>query len=236
MTAAAAAAGAVEDGAGRLSAPMVAALERTWEAIRARHLEVPPAVVVVASGSDRGGMRKLGHFGALRWRQAAGGDDPSEVMVSGEGLGRRPVEVLGTLLHEAAHALAHVRGVQDTSRQGRYHNRRYAALAAELGLDVAELAGFGLAATAVPDPVAAAYAGMVDQLRAALILHRRAEASAGGAGAGRKRASSNNPLPCGCGCPRRIRVAATVLAAGPIVCGVCDEEFLPEGEGEVGDR
>ena len=27
--------------------------------------------------------------------------------------------------HEAAHGLAHVRGVCDTSRQGRYHNARY---------------------------------------------------------------------------------------------------------------
>ena len=59
-------------------------------------------------------------------------------MISGEGLARTPREVLGTLLHEAAHALAAARGITDTSRQGRYHNKKYAALAAELGLDVAE--------------------------------------------------------------------------------------------------
>ena len=50
-------------------------------------------------------------------------------MISGEGLARTPREVLGTLLHEAAHALADARGITDTSRQGRYHNKKYALLA-----------------------------------------------------------------------------------------------------------
>ena len=62
-------------------------------------------------------------------------------MISGEALRRTPADVLGILLHEAAHALADARGITDTSRQGRYHNKKYALLAAELGLDVAETAG-----------------------------------------------------------------------------------------------
>jgi hypothetical protein len=35
-------------------------------------------------------------------------------------------------VHEAAHGLANTRGVKDTSRQGRYHNKRFRALAEEL--------------------------------------------------------------------------------------------------------
>jgi len=39
------------------------------------------------------------------------------------------------MLHEAAHALAAQRGIKDTSAAGnRYHNKRFVALAAELGL------------------------------------------------------------------------------------------------------
>ena len=39
------------------------------------------------------------------------------------------------MLHEAAHALATRRGIKDTSAAGnRYHNKRFVALAAELGL------------------------------------------------------------------------------------------------------
>ena len=40
--------------------------------------------------------------------------------------------MLCTVPHEAAHGLAYARKIGDTSRQGRYHNRRYAALAGEL--------------------------------------------------------------------------------------------------------
>jgi hypothetical protein len=219
-----------------LGAPMVAALEAAWAAIRARHPQVPAAVVVLASGTAGGGAPRLGHFGALRW-QHAGADTAagglSEVMVSGEGLARGPVDVLGTLLHEAAHALADARGVQDTSRQGRWHNRRYAELAGELGLEVAQAPGIGWSTTTVPAGTAAAYAGVIDQLRAALTLYRRAEAGHGAGSAGGRK-SSNNPLPCLCTCPRRIRVAPTVLEAGPIICGVCDQEFLPEADPPAG--
>ena len=64
------------------------------------------------------------------------------------------VDVLGTLLHEASHALAHVRGIKDTSRQGRYHNRRFRDLAAEVGLAVREVPVIGWSDTHVPDATA----------------------------------------------------------------------------------
>jgi len=59
----------------------------------------------------------------MRWHDDA--RQLPEVFVGGEGLARGPAEVLGTLLHEAAHALADVRGIKDTSRQGRWHNARF---------------------------------------------------------------------------------------------------------------
>ena len=39
------------------------------------------------------------------------------------------------LLHEAVHGIAAARGVRDTSRAGRYHNRRFLAISEEMGLD-----------------------------------------------------------------------------------------------------
>ena len=68
--------------------------------------------------------------------------------------------MLCTLLHEAAHGLAYARRIGNTSRGGRCHNRRYATLARELGLDVAHLQPIGWSATSVA---------------AALVLWRRAE-------------------------------------------------------------
>jgi hypothetical protein len=72
---------------------------------------------VVASGSE-GKRVNWGHFAPHRWQ--VNGADRHEVLVGGEGLQRGPTEVLGTLLHEAAHGLAQTRSIQDTSRGGRY--------------------------------------------------------------------------------------------------------------------
>jgi hypothetical protein len=132
--------------------------------------------------------------------------------------------VLGTLLHEAAHGLAQARGVQDTSRQGRYHNRRYATLARELGLQVASVQPIGWSATTVPDTTAAAYAGQLQQLQAALVLWRRHEHRSG---AGPR---SRNLLAATCGCGRRIRVAKTTLAEAPILCSLCTQPFQPDNQ------
>jgi hypothetical protein len=166
-------------------------------------------VIVVASGSDPRSRRlNLGHFAAGRWLLTSP-DAPTnrpEVLVSGEGLQRGPVDVLGTLLHEAAHGLAYARKLSDTSRQGRYHNRRYATLAGELGLDVAHLGPLGWSPTSVPEQTAALYAEVLAELTAALVLWRRAE-QASPIGLGRSR----NALARSCGCGRRIRVARSVL-------------------------
>jgi hypothetical protein len=129
--------------------------------------------------------------------------------------------VLGTLLHEAAHGLAQARRIADTSRQGRYHNRRYATLAGELGLQVASVQPIGWSVTTVPDTTAAAYAGQLEDLAAALVLWRRHEYPSG---AGPR---SRNLLAAACGCGRRIRVAKTTLAEAPIVYGACEQLFEP---------
>lgn len=42
------------------------------------------------------------------------------------------------------------------------------------------------------------------------------------------RAKKPSPPPCVCECARRIRVSPTVLAAGPITCGVCGTDFTPD--------
>jgi hypothetical protein len=207
---------------------LVAALEHAWTTIRSHHPDVPQVVIVVASGSDARSRRlNLGHFAAGRWQLTDPNQptDRPEVLVSGEGLQRGPVEVLGTLLHEAAHGLAYVRKVSDTSRQGRYHNRRYAALARELGLEVADLDPIGWSATSIPEPTATRYAEVLAELSEALVLWRRAEQSTT-AGTSRSR----NALACSCGCGRRIRVARSVLELAPILCAACAQPFQPEDE------
>lgn len=222
---------------------IVAALEATWAAIQARHPEIPDVVLVLASGSvgmPRGVLR-LGHFAAMRWHHThpGAGQQLPEVFVGGEGLAGGPVAVLGTLLHEATHALAHVRGVQDCSRQGRYHNRRFQVLAGELGLEVSQVPAIGWSDTHVPAATVADYVAQLDRLGAALVLHRYAEGSPETAGAtgdddsddeqdDADAAPARASSVAHCSCPRRLTVARAVLALGPITCGVCGENFTYE--------
>jgi hypothetical protein len=134
--------------------------------------------------------------------------------------------VLGTLLHEAAHGLACARSIQDTSRGGRYHNRRYAALARELGLEVTTVKPIGWSTTTVPEHTAAGYAGQLEELQAALVLWRRQEHRIGTG------IRSRNLLAAACGCDRRIRVAKATLAEAPILCAACQQPFEPAGPDE----
>jgi hypothetical protein len=227
------------------SARLVAALGEAWSAIQERHDEVPAVVVTIGAGSVgvHPGELKLGHFAAARWEHPDG--TIAELFVGGEGLRRGPQDVLGTLLHEAAHGIANTRHVQDVSRGGRYHNGRYAAIARELGLRVERAGTLGWSATSVPSATADVYARELKVLSGTLTAWRRSEhavTNSGNAGSGddgddgqadgdeepgRRRKSSNNGVAARCGCepPRRIRVARSVLDAGPVLCGLCDSEF-----------
>jgi hypothetical protein len=202
---------------------LVAALEAAWAEVMERHTELPPVAIIVGQGSGhRGGGLVLGHFAAERWQPAsADGHYVHELMIGGEGLRRGADEVFATLLHEAAHALARARGIQDTSRQGRYHNKRFKQLGEELGLVIERDPRIGWSLTTLPSPTAERYAAAIDTLERAIALHRRNEPTAGGGD------RSGNLLAAACRCPRRIRVAPRTLADGPIVCAICAHSFEP---------
>ncbi|MET7443500.1 hypothetical protein [Streptomyces sp. NPDC005568] len=83
------------------------------------------------------------------------------------------------LLHEAVHGIAAARGVRDTSRAGRYHNRRFLAIAEELGLDHPEephpSSGFSLV-TLNPE-AKRRYRPTIERLQRALKAHSAATAA-----------------------------------------------------------
>ena len=200
---------------------LVGALERSWEAIRERHPEVPPAVMITGAGSGgRRGELRLGRFAASRW-QLSEEKHLAELFIGGEGLERGGPGVLGTQLHEAAHGLAHARGVKETSRQGRYHNRRFRTLAEEVGLEVEHHPRLGWSLTRLPERTTSLYLEVIAALDRTLTVHREREHPAGtAAGGGRS-------LTCMCGCGRRIHIAPGALAAGAVLCGVFGSTFSP---------
>ncbi|MPZ64869.1 MAG: hypothetical protein GEU83_04930 [Pseudonocardiaceae bacterium] len=203
------------------TAELVAALEGVWAAIQALHPDVPDVVVMLGSGTLglRPGQVRLGQFEAGRWQRGEATDRVPELFIGGEGLRRGPGEVLATLLHEAAHGIAHVRGIKDTSRQGRYHNARYKALAVELGLVVAGGGSLGWTDTRVPPSTAQLYARPLAVLETTLVAFRHPEAS----GPGKKK--SNNGTVARCSCSRQFRITRAVLDLGPISCGACGSQF-----------
>jgi hypothetical protein len=227
------------------SAKLVQAIEATWQAIQGNNLDTPNVVVTMAGGSSRGAL-KCGHFAYDRWiieanHEGGVASSAHELFIGGEGLARGATATLGTLLHEAAHGIAATRGVQDTSRQGRYHNHRFAAIAEEVGIEVQHSESLGWSTTTVPDETAATYADEVNALDEAITAYRRAEwgtvptgapgtgpgttGVAGRPGTGRK--SNNNGLALACPCGRKIRASKTVAERAPIICGDCGEPFTP---------
>jgi hypothetical protein len=204
-------------------AGLVAALEGAWAAIRTRHPEVPNAIIVVGSGSPAKASQNLkwGHFASLRWQH--GGTRLPEVLVSGEGLKRTPAEVFTTLLHEAVHGLADARNIRDTSRQGRWHNKRFAKLAAELGMTTTRDDKLGFSPCTLTDPTTATYGPVIARIGDALGAWRHPELLDA-----KQRTSNNNGYACECECPRKLRLSQAVFDAGPVICGLCADAFLPD--------
>jgi hypothetical protein len=212
------------------TARLVSALEAAWTAIRIQQPEVPPVVIVVGSGSPRraAAMLTLGHFAASRWQ--LGETRLPEVMVSGEGLARTAPEVLATLLHEAAHGLAHTRGIKDTSRQGRWHNQHFKVLAEGLGLAIAKDPKIGWSVTAITPTTIGRYADVLVELAGAMSAYRHLEPVDTPT-----TTASRNGLALECCCPRKIRVSNSVHAEGPIICGLCDTAFTDPDADQADD-
>jgi len=218
------------------TAPVLKALEDLYSAMRETHPEMPPAVIVIGSGSGpKGGLEKWGHHAPERWQQ--GEEKHHELMVSGEGLGRSAEEIANTMLHEGAHGLARARGEKDTSRQGRYHNRTFAKIAREVGIVPCEAPDtkHGYSACTLGDEAAQRYAEQIEALRAALTLYRHAEASAS---AGKeKKDKPEGRVKAECGCGRSFRIVRSILVQAPIMCNACGEPFRAEGvEDEIEDE
>lgn len=214
---------------------VVAACEAAWRAFQRHHPELPDAVIVLGSGVDRGRLVKLGHWWGGRWE--ADGEHRGEVLLAGEALHLPVEDVFEVLLHEAAHGVNAARDLKDTSRGGRYHNAGFRATAVELGLVVNQLPPYGWAKTTLGAAAGERYDREIDALREAVRIARRIDARTvrtepGREGEGRSGASGgrgSHSLALSCGCGRRMRMAPSVAAEGPVLCGLCGVPFSEAG-------
>ena len=139
----------------------------------------------------------------------------SEVLITQDGLTNRATEVLATLAHEAAHSVAWQRGINDTSRQGRYHNHRFQKVAEELGLQVQRDSAFGWTQTDLRPSTGAAYGGVLRELELHVPRPRHPNGTASGS-----RRNGIRLLSCSCG-HRLVRAGRSGFFAEAMICTGC---------------
>jgi len=86
-------------------------------------------------------------------------------------------DVLVTLLHEACHVWAQLSDVRDTSRDGRYHNRRFAEIALAIGLAVEKDIVIGHRTPGLSSWARTDYADLLSELERGLVLAREPKPS-----------------------------------------------------------
>lgn len=171
---------------GREGTRLITALEKCWTAIQKHHPDVPPVLFITGTGISRRQTEKprtstdaprrhyptRGHHWADRWAVAEREQRLAELFVAGETIKDGGEEILKTELHEAAHSLAHVRKIQDTSKgDPRWHRKEFAALAREVGLEPLRRSEkpLGFSNCTLTDATRRRYASVIRQLDAAAL-------------------------------------------------------------------
>ncbi|MFI9186856.1 hypothetical protein ACIGXG_32075 [Streptomyces goshikiensis] len=229
------------------------ALVEAWTAIRARHSDVPEAIVTMATGGRESAL-KLAHFSRNRWKAVKGDQVHHEVFVTAESLLRGAVSTMETLVHEAAHGVSTVRKIDDCS-VSQYHNKHFKAVAMELGMVYTKPVGerdkkkYGFAFPVLGEEAKEAYADQIAALDKAIHATRvpAIPLSTEGRGKGKtvtgttgldegEEGEEKPPRPekedrnyvkatCQCPQPAVIRVSPTALAKRKIMCGDCMKKF-----------
>ncbi|WP_328742918.1 hypothetical protein OG436_29445 [Streptomyces caniferus] len=196
--------------------PLTAALEDVWDVIRQDHPDLLPATIAVGAG------RRSTSHGPERWSEADGRLVGCVVpLVTLEAGADATLEFL---LHDAAHAQNWVQGIKDTTTRGRYHTRAF--------VDAAQAVGLQLEATeyreqtgwtdfSVPPETAARYAALMPALTEAIEMALPALTVP----TARAKRTERVGVKCKCDPPRTVQVGKTILAQGPILCGVCGSVF-----------
>ena len=128
-----------------------------------------------------------------------------------------PEELLSTLLHEVAHSINHMNGVEDCS-SNQYHNAKFKTQAEALGLKTIEVKGKGHASTELTEFGAKRWAKPLRILAGAFDL------TAIGAEASKPKGRNTNLLKATCGCEQVIRASRGVIEAG-VICALCQTAF-----------
>lgn len=199
------------------------ALQSAADAITAAVPGTPRVTVVIQrlNGDARRRGALYGHTTTRKvWEDGDTGAASHEVALAAEYITRDPSEVLGTLLHEMAHAYNLANGIKDCDTNGR-HNRRFQATAQDLfGLVITEAPGIGWSKTECPEDTVKRFAGAFSHT----VKARRFRAAAPTAGAGKPKGRDKNLPLLVCGCGNKVRASRAVMLAG-LRCLTCGKDY-----------
>jgi hypothetical protein len=216
---------------------VVTAIEQAYAALQDVWPELPNVAVTVFYDRRR---RNRGYYWRHQWVYRAG--RLPELHIDSTILRESPESILETLVHESAHGRAHALRIQETSREGRYHNRRFAELAREMGLVAESDRRIGHRTTEiVPEWLAGKYKPALEIISEAsgklwqgTGIDRRPGGNPDGDGDGtegddggddKRPAQRMLKAICQCAEPRIIRVARSIFDVAPIVCQKCRQPF-----------
>ena len=186
------------------------ALEQAHELIKTE-TGAPRATLLVTR--DLKGRK--GHFTPFTpWK--AGEESFSEIAFNLEHF-TTPEELLSTLLHEVAHSMNHMNGIEDCS-SNQYHNKHFKTQAEALGLKTLEIKGKGHAATELTE------FGAKRWNKALKVLSSAFDLVALGGESAKKKGRNTNLIKAQCDCENTIRLSRSVLEIG-VTCNACDEIY-----------
>jgi len=191
--------------------PLLIALEKSYESI-AKKTGAPKATLVISRKTGN----TMGHWTSLAvWSN--GQDKYNELMISGDYLDRTSEELLGTLLHEIAHAINTAKGVKDCS-SNQYHNRNFKNEAEALGLNTKFSDGRGFATTTISEEGLNRWAKELELIKNAknLSVPRQVVKTKG-------RDTNYKSYKCDCGYV--IRMSKSTYELSSPTCSICNESF-----------
>lgn len=195
--------------------PVIEELENLFSKFNARFfadkLEKP--VITVSPDHTRGA-----YGWCTGWKAWKAGEDEGhyEINLCAEYLNRPFEETCGTLLHEMVHLQNLQDGVQDTSRSGLYHNKKFRETAEAHGLTVEKGEKYGWHKTTL-NPEALEFVQSLGKSGFSLVRPR----ITGLKGSSKKNTSRKYVCPC---CGAIIRATKEVH----VICADCDCEFQEE--------
>lgn len=122
-------------------------LQKTYKEFNKKYFGglLEPVVITIQSDIGNYGRYMCGKV----WKIGEGEKVNSlhEINLSAETLNRHYYNVCATLMHEMCHHFCKQNGLQDTSRQGRYHNKLFKKVAEERGLIISYSSAIGWSLT-----------------------------------------------------------------------------------------